>query len=118
MLGSGFLEASLQTAVKWDLDVIGCDAGSTDGGPAYLATGTSMFGAASTERDMASLLQAALHARVPLVIGSAGTGGGDRNLAWARERLLAAARTVGRPFTLATIAAEQPKEVIRQAYRE
>lgn len=118
MLGSGFLESSLQTAVTWDLDVIGCDAGSTDGGPAYLATGTSMFGAASTERDMASLLQAALHARVPLVIGSAGTGGGDRNLAWARDRLLAAARTVGRPFKLATIAAEQTKDVIRQAYRE
>ncbi len=115
MLGSGFLEASLETALAWGPDVIGCDAGSTDGGPAYLATGTSMFGAASTERDMALLLNAALRAGVPLVIGSAGTGGGDRNLAWARERMLAAARTVGRPFTLATVAAEQPKDVIHQA---
>jgi hypothetical protein len=117
MLGSGFLQSSLVTAMRWEPDFIGCDAGSTDGGPSYLATGTSMFGAESTERDLAALLAAAREARIPLIIGSAGTGGGNRNLAWTRDRLLAAARKLGGNFTLATIGSELPKELVRDAWQ-
>lgn len=117
MLGSGFLESSVRTALAWKPDVIACDAGSTDGGPHYLATGTSMFGRASTVRDMTLLLQAAGEAKVPLIFGSAGTGGGDQNLAWARDCLREAAVRAGRRFRLATIASEQRPDEVADAMR-
>ncbi|MEX2533959.1 MAG: acyclic terpene utilization AtuA family protein [Trueperaceae bacterium] len=118
MLGSGFAESSLRQAMAWSPDFIGVDAGSTDGGPSYLASGTSMFGEGSTTRDLEMLLRAAQDAGVPLVIGSAGTGGGDRNLVWTRERLGEAARRVGKPFRLATIASQQDAREVARALRE
>jgi hypothetical protein len=118
MLGSGFAEASLATALSWNPDFIGVDAGSTDGGPNYLATGTSMFGAASVARDLRLLLRAARDADVPLIIGSAGTGGGDRNLAWTREILLRVAGELGLAFRLATIHAEQDPSALRRAWAD
>jgi hypothetical protein len=114
-LGSGFLQTSLEQAVSWRPDFIGCDAGSTDGGPNYLATGTSMFGRESTIRDMAALLAAARHLRVPLIIGSAGTGGGDRNLDWTVECLMRAAKDSGSSFKLATIASELSASTVIEA---
>jgi hypothetical protein len=116
MLGSGFSEASLRTAMSWKPDFIGVDSGSTDGGPNYLATGTSMFGAASVARDLRLLLGAARQANIPLIIGSAGTGGGDRNLAWTREILMRVAAELGLGFRLATIHAEQDPSALHSAW--
>jgi hypothetical protein len=117
MLGSGFLPDSLATASTWQPDFIAADGGSTDGGPSYLATGQSMFGETATRNDLAALLWAARSARIPLIIGSAGTGGGRRNLAWLRELLLDAARERGLRFRLATIDAEQDRAQVAEAWR-
>ena len=116
MLGSGYAQRSLDTAMRWSPDFIAVDGGSTDAGPAYLATGTSMFGGQATRNDLGPLLRAALSARIPLIIGSAGTGGGDRNLAWLREQLLHVAHEQGARFTLATIHAELDRPQVADAY--
>lgn len=117
MLGSGFVPASLETALSWKPDFIACDGGSTDGGPSYLATGRSMFGAESTKRDLKALLAASRQAKIPLVIGSAGTGGGDRNLAWLRDLLLQAARELGVSFRLACISSQQTPDAVVAAWQ-
>ena len=39
-LGAGFREASLAAAMERGVSFIGADAGSTDGGPHYLGTGS------------------------------------------------------------------------------
>src|SRR5438132_9717133 len=80
MLGSGYRAESLDKAIASGARMIGCDAGSTDPGPGPLATGTCMFAKAAVKRDTEIMLTRAVEARVPLVIGSSGTGGGDQGL--------------------------------------
>jgi hypothetical protein len=76
MLGSGYAEASLGKAMAWKPHFIGCDSGSTDPGPYYLGSGTSMFSRQAIKRDMRLILLAARRADIPLLIGSAGALGG------------------------------------------
>jgi hypothetical protein len=80
MLGSGFAETSLKRAMAMGPAMIGCDAGSTDGGPYALATGEPRFPRAAVKRDFSLLLGAALEAKIPLIIGSAGSAGADANV--------------------------------------
>ena len=56
---------------------IAVDAGSTDSGPAYLATGRSKYGRQSIKRDLSLLMDARRRAGIPLLIGSCGTSGCD-----------------------------------------
>ena len=43
MLGTGYLESSLKRGGSWNPDFIGCDAGSTDGGPTSLGKGECTY---------------------------------------------------------------------------
>ena len=54
MLGSGFLESSLERGVALAPHVIAADAGSSDGGPAYLGTGTPFFSKQATASSLTS----------------------------------------------------------------
>ena len=81
MLGSGFHESSFERALSWEPDFIGCDAGSTDSGPGSLGTGVPAQPRQGIKRDLRIGLLAALQRRIPLLVGSAGSGGGDANLA-------------------------------------
>ena len=56
MLGSGFMESSFERGVSLQPHVIGCDAGSTDAGPAFLGAGTPYFSKEATERDLRLML--------------------------------------------------------------
>lgn len=76
-LGCGFEEDSLERAVAAGLDVIGCDSGSTDGGPYYLGSGAWIWADSAYERDLRLGLRAARRTGAPLVVGSCGGGGGD-----------------------------------------
>ena len=77
MLGSGFHESSFERALSWEPDFIGCDAGSTDSGPGSLGTGVPAQPRQGIKRDLRIGLLAALQRRIPLLVGSAGSGGGD-----------------------------------------
>jgi hypothetical protein len=68
-------------------------------------------------RDLSYALRKAREAGVPLVIGSAGMGGGNPHLALVRGLLLEEARAHGLHFKLATIASEIDRHVVLDALR-
>lgn len=112
MLGSGFLESSIRKAVEDGADMVGCDAGSTDAGPDALATGVPQFSRQAVKRDTDLILKYARQANVPMIIGSAGTAGGDQNLAWMLDIVHEVARERDLHFNLTSISAEQSRERI------
>lgn len=118
MLGSGYPEASIIKAMANKPHFIGCDAGSTDPGPYYLGSGKSMFSRQAVKRDMRLMLLAAREADIPLLIGSAGTGGGEPNLRWMLDILLEIAREEDLHFPFAVIHAEQEKNYLKAKLRQ
>jgi hypothetical protein len=113
ILGSGYPESSLCRAMAWKPHFIGCDAGSTDGGPYFLGSGTSMFSRAAVKRDARIMLLAACQADIPLLIGSAGMAGGEPNLQWTLGILTEIAAEEHVNFSLAVIHAEQDKAYLK-----
>jgi hypothetical protein len=114
MLGTGFQEESLRRGLQMGPHVIGCDAGSTDSGPADLATGRCRYPAEAYRRDLRLLIPAALAAGVPLIIGSAGGAGGDANVDWARRIVDEVAAELGVHFRLAIIYSNQEKASLKR----
>jgi hypothetical protein len=116
--GSGFRESSLEAGLARNPHFIGCDAGSTDPGPAPLGTGKTAFSARSIKRDLRLMLKAARRAKVPLLIGSAGTAGGEPHLNVFRDLVQEIAREEALHFPLALIHAEQDKAYLKRKLRE
>jgi hypothetical protein len=116
--GSGFKESSLAAGTARKPHFIGCDAGSTDPGPAPLGTGTPAFPRRAVKRDLRLMIKAARQAKVPLLIGSAGTAGGEPHLALVRDIVIEIAREEGLRFRLALIHAEQDKAYLKKRLRE
>src|SRR6187551_1735262 len=81
VMGSGFVETSFETGLALKPHFIGCDAGSTDPGPEYLGSGRTAFPMDAIRRDLRLMLIGARRLKIPLLIGSAGTGGNDIQLA-------------------------------------
>src|SRR6266446_3531045 len=117
MLGSGYRAESLDKAIGLGARMIGCDAGSTDPGPGPLATGSCMFSKAAVKRDTEIMLSRAVEAKIPLVIGSSGTGGGDAGLAWMLDIVREIAREGGLHFRLAAIHSELSRDTVREHLR-
>src|SRR5712664_3240620 len=82
MLGAGFRPDTITRGISLGADVIAVDGGSTDSGPYYLGTGTAKTTEHAVRRDLRLLLAAASSARIPLVVGSCGTGGTDSGVHW------------------------------------
>ena len=118
VLGSGFKESSLAAGMQKRPHFIGVDAGSTDPGPFSLGTGKTAFPARSVKRDLRLLIKAARAARVPLLVGSAGTAGGEPHLAQLRDIVLDIAREEKLSFQLALIHAEQDKAYLKRRLAE
>jgi hypothetical protein len=118
MLGSGFRAESLDKAVALGARMIGCDAGSTDPGPGPLATGACMFSKAAVKRDTEIMMTRAIAARIPLVIGSAGTSGSDEGLAFTVDIVREIAHERNLRFRLAVIHSELSPEVVRRHLRD
>src|SRR5581483_8909379 len=92
MLGSGFREESLKRAMSLDPHFIGADSGSTDPGPYYLGSSDVNFSDSANKRDLRLMLLAGRAAKIPVIVGSACTGGNDDQLA----RLVGIARDIAR----------------------
>lgn len=114
ILGAGFRPESIRSAIELGIDYIGCDAGTTDFGPHALATGISQFSPAAVRRDLEILLVSAVTARIPLLIGSAGTAGGDRNVDWLLTILDEVALEHSLHFRQATIRSELSQATLRE----
>ena len=116
--GSGFLESSFERALALKPHFIGCDAGSTDPGPSYLGSGHATFPRHSVRRDLRLMLLGARRIGVPLIVGSAGTAGGEPHLQWVLGILKEIAEEERLAFKLAVIHSEQDKSYLHKRMRE
>lgn len=114
MLGAGFQEASLRAAADRSPAFIGCDAGSTDGGPHQLAAGEPVFGRTACMRDLRLSLRLARQLGVPLMIGSCNGAGIDQGVDTVAEWVREIAREDGHRLRLARIYAEPDRAVLKQ----
>lgn len=113
MLGSGYREASLVEALDRGAAMIGCDAGTTDGGPSYLATGTAAFSASAVSRDVDLMIRHGVARNVPVVIGSAGMSGCDQGVDWVCGMVRDSLKRHGLSARIARIYSELPSERVR-----
>lgn len=118
ILGVGFSESHFRAALSRELAFIGCDAGSTDGGPANLGGNKPFFSRAAIKRDLRILLTGARSIGVPLLIGSCGGSGGNWNLNWVWEIVQEIAREEDLHFRTAIIESEPPRETLVRKWRE
>lgn len=117
-LGAGIQEADVAAGLAAGAHAIACDAGSTDSGPAYLATGRCKYSRAAVKTDLAVLMRARERAGIPLLIGSCGTSGCDSALDWTRDIVLEIAAELGLSPRIALLYSEQRPAELRQAALE
>jgi hypothetical protein len=126
ILGYGYPRCSLENAIARRPHVIAVDAGSTDGGPAYLgiepetvrATGQGASMLEFVGQDVGPLLELSCDAEIPLLVGSAGFAGGNLHLAGAQIAFLKAAKKRGLRFTMAKISAEIDGDYVKEKLRQ
>lgn len=118
VVGYAFPEASCERAMSLPLQAVGGDCGSTDPGPYYLGAGSSHVAREAVERDLRLLLRGARRNRIPLILGSAGTAGGEPHLEWECDVLQSAARKEGLHFRVAVVHSEQDKAYLLEKLAE
>lgn len=118
ILGYGYAEESLKIGMSWEPHLIGCDGGSTDPGPYYLGAGKSFTSRLSVKRDLRLMLQAAVAARIPCIIGTSGGAGGEPHLQDTAALVREIAREEGLSFRMALIHSEQDKASLAQRVRD
>ena len=111
-LGYGFPRESLQKALTGRIDAVISDAGSMDAGPYYLGTGSQYFERDAVKNDFRKMVEAGDRIEGPVILGSCGMAGGDRNL----DGMLAAVQAgVGEGFLPLGGADELPAIFFTQA---
>ena len=114
-LGYGVLEPSFRAGIERRPDFIGADMGSVDPGPNYLGSGQMATAPQTTKRDLRLLLQGARQIDVPLIIGSAGTGGCGPQLDATLDIVREIAAEDGLRFRMASIRADLDKDDVKTA---
>jgi hypothetical protein len=113
VLGWGVRADEVELGIKQAPHAIAVDAGSTDSGPAYLATGRTKYGRGSIKRDLSILMDARRRAGIPLLIGSCGTSGCDMAVDQTLEVALEIAREQGDRPRIAVIYSEQSADDLK-----
>ena len=106
-LGAGVRPEDVEAGLAAGAHAIACDAGSTDSGPAYLATGRSKYSRDAVKSDLTILMLAQARSGLPLLIGTCGTSGCDVALDWTRDIALEIARENGLTPRIAMLYSEQ-----------
>lgn len=124
ILGYGFPAESLAQGMANKPHAIAVDAGSTDAGPYFLGIQPGEGGgklaqfARTMDADLRPLIKAALEARIPLIIGSAGGAGGDLHLMGIALLIRGIAKQEGQKFRMALIQAEFEQSLVKEKLRQ
>ena len=113
MLGYGYTEEAFQRGLEQNLDFIAADSGSMDPGPHYLGEGVPFVSRQALKRDLSLMLEAAVDKKIPMLIGSAGGGGSEPQLALVREVVEEIATEKNLHFDMALIHSEQSAEYLK-----
>ncbi len=112
-LGYGFPRESMERAIQGRVDAIVSDAGSMDAGPYFLGTGTQYFEREAVKADYTHMVRAGLATGAPVILGSCGMAGGDRNLQWMLDVAREVFAELGvQDAKVATISAELDPEIV------
>ncbi len=114
ILGYGFPEASLKAGLERQPHIIGVDGGSVDPGPHYLGSGKPFCSPIAIRRDLRLMLNAAVRANIPMVIGTSGGAGGAPHLELVATMAREIAREDGLHFKMALIEAEQTRHSVKR----
>lgn len=113
-LGVGVPPEEIGYALARNPHVISLDAGSTDSGAAYLAQGVSKNDRGSVKKDLELMMAAQQEARIPILIGTSGQAGGDKNVDWTRDIVLEIAQEKGYTPKVALLYSEQSPALVKQ----
>lgn len=114
-LGAGVKAEDVAAGIAAGAHAIACDAGSTDSGPAYLATGRCKYSRAAVKSDLVVLMRAQHESKLPLLVGSCGTSGNDEALEWTRDIVLEIAAENGFHPVIALLYSEQQPRAVSLA---
>src|ERR1700737_738499 len=117
-VGGGISDVALAEALGQPTAFIAWDAGTTDAGPFSLGMGVPAFAREAVKRDLSALLSVTRKARIPALIGSAGTAGGDPHVDWVLDIAREIVRELGITLRTAVIRSEQSKDYLLRLYRE
>ena len=112
-LGVGVRVEEVQRGIAAGANVIALDAGSTDSGAAYLATGVAKYNREAVKRDLRILMAARAEAKIPLLIGSCGQSGNNAAVAWVRDIAVEVANEIAIAPRIAVLYSEQDRTVIK-----
>lgn len=112
-LGGGIPAEALAEAMESKPDFIACDAGTTDAGPFALGSGRPSYPREAVKFDLGMILRAGRKAGIPVLIGSAGTAGGDAHVNWTLDIAREIAEESGLKARTAVIYAEQDKAYLK-----
>jgi hypothetical protein len=117
-LGTGIQKRHVREGLALGAQAMALDAGSTDSGPYYLATGRSKYSRDAVKSDLRVLMQAQAEAGIPLLIGSCGTSGADAGVDWTRGLVEELAAELGLSPKIACLYSEvEPVEMAARAGR-
>lgn len=117
-VGIGISDVALDEALAQNPHFIACDAGTTDAGPFSLGTGTPAFPREAVKRDLSLILRAGRKANIPVIIGSAGTAGGDIHVDWVLDIAREIVSEHNLTLRTAVIYAEQEKAYLKRLLHE
>jgi hypothetical protein len=113
-VGGGISAVALEEALARPTDFIACDAGTTDAGPFSLGMGIAAFPREAVKRDLSLMLRAGRNANIPVIVGSAGTAGGDVHVDWVLEIVREIVVEQKLKLRAAVIYAEQDKAYLKR----
>lgn len=117
-VGYGFDIDAFQRALGMEPEYIGCDAGSMDPGPYYLGAGQAFVSRNAYKRDLRIMVVSGKKHRIPVVIGSAGGGGGKPHIEWSLEILREIVQEENLSLKVAVIHSEQDKGYLESKFQE
>lgn len=112
MLGSGTTGEAIDRGIALGAHAVAVDGGSTDSGPHYLGAAAPKMPAEAIAADLRVILPRAAAAGIPVIVGSAGTGGTDAGVAWMAGIVATIAAEEGLRLRVARISSEQSRETV------